>query len=121
MAESGREIWGEVQRNLTTNKRMFQDEILLERIISEKSVTYSFEFKGHHIHLSHYHHFDRHDGFHRFECLINGTLHEFGQVDFLGKFGVWPEIEIEGKIYGFSLIWPDAEGMYIIRFGVLDN
>ena len=103
------------------NTQILQDEILLERNILEKTVTYSFEFMRHHFHLTHNHHFERHDGFHRFECLFNGTLHEFGQVDFLGKFGVWPEIEIEGKIYGFSLIWPDAEGMYIIRFGVLDN
>ena len=100
---------------------MFQDEILLERNILEKTVTYSFEFIGRHFHLTHYHHFDRHDGLHRFECLINGTLHEFGQVDFLGKFGLWPEIDIEGKIYGLSLIWPDEEGTHIIRFGVLSN
>ncbi len=121
MAESGREIRDQIQPNLTMNTRMLQDEILLERNISEKTVTYSFEFKGHHFQLSHHHYFDRHDGFHRFECLFNGTLHEFGQVDFLGKFGVWPEIEIEGKIYGFSMMWLDAEGTLIIRFGVLDN
>ena len=49
------------------------------------------------------------------------TLHEFGQVDFLGKFGVWPVMEIEVKIYGFSLLWPDEEGTHLIRFGVLNN
>ena len=121
MAESGREIRNQIQPNLTMHTRMLQDEILLERNISEKTVTYSFEFKGHHFHLSHHHHFDRHDDFHRFEHLFNGTLHEFGQVDFLGKFGVWPVMEIEVKIYGFSLLWPDEEGTHLIRFGVLNN
>ena len=29
--------------------------------------------------------------------------------------------EIEVKIYGFSLIWPDEEGTHVIRFGVLNN
>lgn len=97
------------------------DEVLLERNPTEQSASCEFEFKGHRVHLTHHHHFERHDGFHRFECLINETLHEFGQVDFLGKFGVWPELEIEGKIYGFSLIWPDEEGMYLIRFGFFDK
>jgi hypothetical protein len=98
---------------------IFPDEVLLERDISEKTVSFTFEFKGHQFHLTHHHHFERHDGFHRFECLINETLHEFGQVDFLGKFGLWPELKIEGKTYGFSLIWPDKEGMYLIRYGVV--
>jgi hypothetical protein len=101
--------------------RILQDEILLERNILEKTVTYSFEFMRHYFHLTHHHHFERHDGFHRFQCLFNRTLHEFGQVDFLGKFGLWPEMEIDGKIYGFSLIWPNEEETHIIRFGVLNN
>jgi hypothetical protein len=119
MAESGREIRDQIQCNLTMNTRMLQDEILLERNPTEQSASCAFEFKGHHFHLTHHHHFERHDGFNRFECLINETLHEFGQVDFLGQFGLWPELEIEGKTYGFRLILPDEEGTYLIRFGVI--
>ncbi len=96
---------------------IFPDEVLLERDISEKTVSFTFEFKGHQFYLSHRYEFSLHHNKHHFVGKIDGLHYSFGVARsklVAGSYGNRPEIKINGKLYRFSVLWPDSEG----RFGV---
>lgn len=98
------------------------DEVLIERSKNDSVATYEFEFKGHQFILNHEIESNHKSNIHRFSCFIDGKLYNFGAGRSTiggGTFGDWPRIEIDSKIYQFSLHWPGSYGFYGIRFGVL--
>ena len=98
---------------------IFPDEVFIERKPSEQSASCEFDFKGHQFYLSHKHEFSLHHNKHHFVCKIDGKQYSFGVARSRlgsGSYGNRPVIEIEGKIYRFSVLWPDSNGRFGVRF-----
>jgi len=98
---------------------IFPDEVFIERKPSDQSASSEFDFKGHQFYLSHKHEFSLHHNKHHFECKIDGKQYSFGVARSrlgAGSYGNRPVIEIEGKIYRFSVLWPDSNGRFGVRF-----
>lgn len=101
---------------------IFQDEVFIERNPSEQSASCEFVFKGHLFYLSHRHEFSLHHNKHHFVCKIDGQHYSFGVARSklgAGAYGNRPEIKIDGKMYRFSVLWPDSEGRFEVRLGVI--
>ena len=95
------------------------DEVIIERKKDEVFATCEFEFKGHHFILSHKYESNHIRTIHRFYCQIDDVSYEFGigrSHAGRGSFGTWPRIEINGKIYRLSVLWPNSGGIHVIRF-----
>ena len=97
------------------------DEVFIERNPLVQSASFEFEFKGHQFYLSHRHEFSLHHNKHHFVCKIDGQHYSFGVARSklgAGAYGNRPVIKIDGKMYKFSVLWPDSEGRFGVRLGV---
>jgi hypothetical protein len=103
---------------------IFHDEVFIERNPSEQSASCEFEFKGHHFQLTHRHEFSLHHNKHHFSCKFDDQHFSFGVVRSRlgsGSFGNKHLIQIEEKNYRFSVHWPDSNGRFGVRLGVVTN
>jgi hypothetical protein len=102
----------------------FQDEVFLDCSKDLDSSECTFIFKGKEIYLKHTIEIEPKQRVHRMVCNVDDQTFSFGVGRSSlggGIFGIWPKINIDGKVYRFKISWPLEESTKGIKLEPEEN